>query len=38
MKPRRRQAAILEHLQETGEMSVEELALVRFDTTGATIP
>ena len=36
MKPRQRQAAILEHLQKQGKCSVEELAHY-FDTTGTTI-
>lgn len=36
MKPRQRQAAILEHLQKQGKCSVEELAAY-FDTTGTTI-
>ena len=36
MKPRQRQAAILEHLQKQGKCSVEELAQY-FDTTGTTI-
>lgn len=36
MKPRQRQAAILEHLQKQGKCSVEELARY-FDTTGTTI-
>ena len=36
MKPRQRQAAILEHLQSQGKCSVEELAQ-HFDTTGTTI-
>jgi DeoR family glucitol operon repressor len=36
MKPRQRQAAILEHLQKQGKCSVEELAAF-FDTTGTTI-
>ncbi|WP_312952217.1 DNA-binding transcriptional repressor [Superficieibacter sp.] len=36
MKPRQRQAAILEHLQKQGKCSVEELAQ-HFDTTGTTI-
>jgi len=36
MKPRQRQAAILEHLQKQGKCSVEELAH-HFDTTGTTI-
>ncbi|SFT79317.1 transcriptional regulator, DeoR family [Kosakonia arachidis] len=36
MKPRQRQAAILEHLQRQGKCSVEELAAY-FDTTGTTI-
>ncbi len=35
MKPRQRQAAIVEHLQAQGKCSVEELA--HFDTTGTTI-
>ena len=36
MKPRQRQAAILEYLQKQGKCSVEELAQY-FDTTGTTI-
>ncbi len=36
MKPRQRQAAILEFLQSQGKCSVEELAQ-HFDTTGTTI-
>ncbi|KAG1716663.1 hypothetical protein ID866_458 [Astraeus odoratus] len=36
MKPRQRQAAILEHLQKQGKCSVEDLAHY-FDTTGTTI-
>jgi DeoR family glucitol operon repressor len=36
MKPRQRQAAIVEHLQAQGKCSVEELAQ-HFDTTGTTI-
>ncbi|ANR80332.1 MULTISPECIES: DNA-binding transcriptional repressor [Kosakonia] len=36
MKPRQRQAAILEHLQKQGKCSVEELSAY-FDTTGTTI-
>ncbi len=36
MKPRQRQAAILEHLQKQGKCAVEELAAF-FDTTGTTI-
>lgn len=36
MKPRERQAAILEHLQKQGKCSVEDLAL-HFQTTGTTI-
>ncbi|WP_039057124.1 DNA-binding transcriptional repressor [Enterobacter sp. Bisph1] len=36
MKPRQRQAAILQHLQKQGKCSVEELA-ASFDTTGTTI-
>lgn len=36
MKPRQRQAAILEHLQKQGKCSVEEL-VHHFDTTGTTI-
>ena len=36
MKPRQRQAAILEYLQSQGKCSVEELAQ-HFDTTGTTI-
>ena len=36
MKPRQRQAAILEYLQKKGICSVEELAQY-FDTTGTTI-
>ncbi|VDZ86754.1 Glycerol-3-phosphate regulon repressor [Kluyvera intermedia] len=36
MKPRQRQAAIVEHLQKQGKCSVEELAQ-HFDTTGTTI-
>lgn len=36
MKPRQRQAAILEYLQKQGKCSVEELAQ-HFDTTGTTI-
>ncbi len=36
MKPRQRQAAILEYLQKQGNCSVEELAQY-FDTTGTTI-
>lgn len=36
MKPRQRQAAIIEHLQKQGKCSVEELAM-HFDTTGTTI-
>ncbi|QJT82200.1 DNA-binding transcriptional repressor [Kosakonia sp. MUSA4] len=36
MKPRQRQAAILEHLQKQGKCSLEELAAY-FDTTGTTI-
>ena len=35
MKPRQRQAAILEYLQKQGKCSVEELAQY-FDTTGTT--
>ena len=36
MKPRQRQAAILEHLQQQGKCSVEDLAMY-FATTGTTI-
>ncbi|SQA99809.1 Glycerol-3-phosphate regulon repressor [Cedecea neteri] len=36
MKPRQRQAAILEHLQKQGKCSVEDLAQ-HFQTTGTTI-
>lgn len=36
MKPRQRQAAILEHLQKQGKCSVEDLAMY-FATTGTTI-
>nr|WP_318379463.1 DNA-binding transcriptional repressor [uncultured Enterobacter sp.] len=36
MKPRQRQAAILEHLHQRGKCSVDELAQ-QFDTTGTTI-